>query len=30
MTYLIIAVAVLTFSEVIVLPFVGKRAQKRT
>ena len=28
MTYLIIAVAVLAFVEVITLPFVGKRAKK--
>lgn len=28
MTYLIIAVAVLAFVEVITLPFIGKRAKK--
>lgn len=29
MTYLIIAVAVLAFAEIITLPFVGKRARKK-
>ena len=28
MTYLIIAVTVLAFAEIITLPFVGKRAKK--
>ncbi|MCO4543485.1 hypothetical protein Si087_00209 [Streptococcus infantarius subsp. infantarius] len=28
MTYLIIAVAVLAFAEIITLPFIGKRAHK--